>query len=101
MVHYIPINHNITNLIDQVQWALDHDNEALRISLNAQKFAQENLLPQNIICYHAELFKKWSSRIVSKVEVLEGMEHVPQVEPDVHFCRCDPSDFVSYKRDEL
>jgi hypothetical protein len=39
-------------------------------------------------------FKEWSERLTEKVEVLDGMEHVIQPEPDKPYmdCNCHRSD---------
>lgn len=54
--HYVPVSRDLSDLKDRVIWAREHDDEARKISENARKFANENLLPQHIICYHAVLF---------------------------------------------
>ena len=41
--HYLPVNSDMSNLIDVIQWAIDHDDEALAISHRAQEFARDNL----------------------------------------------------------
>lgn len=37
-------------------WAKEHDQEALQIVKSARKFARDNLLPHNVLCYHVALF---------------------------------------------
>lgn len=54
--HYVPVKRDLSDLVDQVKWALDHDEEAHYIARKARLFANDNLLPQHIICYHAVLF---------------------------------------------
>lgn len=54
--HYVPVKRDLSDLKERVLWALEHDDEAYRIAHNARKFANENLLPQHIVCYHAVLF---------------------------------------------
>ena len=61
-VHYIPLNHALDDLIEKVQWAISHDDDAKTISLNAQRFANENLtLPD--IYYHLYLILKEISKL--------------------------------------
>ncbi|XP_067001776.2 protein O-glucosyltransferase 2 [Anabrus simplex] len=79
--HYIPFKSDLSNLVDLIKWAKENDDEARKISLNGQKFARENLMPHDIFCYHAVLFKEWSTRLVSEIQVLPDMEHVPQPAP--------------------
>lgn len=54
--HYVPVRRDLSDLKERVLWAQEHDDEAYRIAQNARKFANENLLPQHIVCYHAVLF---------------------------------------------
>ncbi|KAL0849394.1 hypothetical protein ABMA28_013695 [Loxostege sticticalis] len=93
--HYVPVSRDLSDLKDRVIWAREHDDEARKISENARKFANENLLPQHIICYHAVLFSEWSKRIKSEINVYEGMTHVPQVKSK---CDCEEQ---NVKHEEL
>ena len=56
-VHYIPVKHDLSDLIEKIEWAQSHDREARLIGMNGRKYATENLLPKDIFCYHAVLFK--------------------------------------------
>ncbi|XP_014361610.2 protein O-glucosyltransferase 2 [Papilio machaon] len=76
--HYVPVARDLSDLVEKIHWAIKNDDKAHNIANNGRKFAQENLLPQHIICYHALLFSEWSKRISSEVTIREGMTHVPQ-----------------------
>lgn len=52
----MPVARDLSDLVRRVRWARKHDEEAKKIAENARKFANDNLLPQHIICYHAVLF---------------------------------------------
>ncbi|XP_026325744.1 KDEL motif-containing protein 1-like isoform X2 [Hyposmocoma kahamanoa] len=84
--HYVPVRRDLLDLKERVLWALEHDDAAYRIAQNARKFANENLLPQHIVCYHAVLFSKWSKRIVNKITVPDDMTRVTQPKFE---CDCD------------
>lgn len=56
-VHYVPVSRDLSDLVEKVKWAKEHDTEAAKIAENARRFANEHLLPQDVICYHAVLFK--------------------------------------------
>lgn len=56
-VHYIPIERDLSDLVEKIQWAMNNDNKALIISQNGQQFARDNLLPTNILCYHVKLLQ--------------------------------------------
>ncbi|XP_026757126.2 protein O-glucosyltransferase 2-like [Galleria mellonella] len=86
--HYVPVARDLSDLTKRVKWALANDNEARTIAENARKFANNNLLPQHIICYHAVLFSEWSKRIDSEITVDDGMTHVPQT-PFTCDCKTD------------
>lgn len=53
--HYIPFNSDLSNLVERIKWAIDHDKEAKRIAVGGQTFARNNLMPQDIFCYHVYL----------------------------------------------
>ncbi|XP_075233191.1 protein O-glucosyltransferase 2-like isoform X2 [Lycorma delicatula] len=78
---------DLSNLLELIKWAMQHDNEAKVISENGQNFAEANLLPQHIFCYYAVLLYEWSKRLESKVKVRKNMEYVPQ--PEQNDCTCD------------
>ncbi|XP_064103560.1 protein O-glucosyltransferase 2-like isoform X2 [Macrobrachium nipponense] len=89
-VHYIPFKRDLSDLVDKIKWAIENDDKAQEIGRNGRKYMQENLMPKDIYCYHAALFEEWSKRLISKVVVREGMEHVPTKENEKRFgdCRC-------------
>lgn len=86
MEHYIPIKHDLSDLIERIEWARLNDLVAHKIGRKGREFAEENLMPLNIICNHLEIFRKYAKNLVSPVKVLPGMEEVPQ--PDTAKCRC-------------
>ncbi|XP_012285005.1 KDEL motif-containing protein 1 [Orussus abietinus] len=83
--HYVPVKKDLSDLVEKITWAREHDEEAFAISRAGQSFTRDNLLPEHIFCYHVSLFHEWSKRIRSTVKVLPGMEEVPQPE---HSCEC-------------
>ncbi|KAL7287094.1 hypothetical protein TKK_0018714 [Trichogramma kaykai] len=97
--HFIPVKHNLSDLVEKVNWAINNDKTAYKITKNAQQFIRDNLMPQHIICYHAVLIQKWSHRITSKIKVFPEMEEVTQKE---HECNClNTKDDGSEIKDEL
>ncbi|RVE48818.1 hypothetical protein evm_006592 [Chilo suppressalis] len=91
--HYVPVFRDLSDLKERVLWARKHDDAARTIAQNAQKFANENLLPQHIICYHAVLFSKWSKKIKSEVTINDDMTHVPQQK---FSCHCDTKEIPDH-----
>ncbi|CAH1129375.1 unnamed protein product [Ceutorhynchus assimilis] len=76
--HYIPVKTDLSDLVEKINWAKSHDNEAKVIAQNGQKFVNENLLPKHIFCYHMHLLNQLSKVIVSEVNILNDMELVNQ-----------------------
>ncbi|XP_014253410.1 KDEL motif-containing protein 1-like isoform X2 [Cimex lectularius] len=77
-VHYVPVKRDLSDLVEKIKWAKENDDKAKAISQAGRRFAVENLLPQDILCYHVQLFYEWSKRLLSKVEIKKGMERVQQ-----------------------
>lgn len=55
--HYVPFKRNLSDLIEKIQWAREHEKKVREIINNAREFVEANLLPQHIYCYHLALFK--------------------------------------------
>ncbi|GIY12573.1 protein O-glucosyltransferase 2 [Caerostris extrusa] len=101
MVHYVPFNRNLSNLVEKLQWAIDHDDEAKKIAENAQDFALSNLMPKDVLCYYAVLFKEYSTRLKSNNIVVENMEHIKQPIQKSCFCPDEEKFQDMYSKDEL
>ncbi len=56
-VHYIPVKEGLSNLLDQIQWAIDHDQEAKQIAAQARSFALSHITEDlnRVYLYHALL----------------------------------------------
>ncbi|XP_020295225.1 KDEL motif-containing protein 1-like isoform X2 [Pseudomyrmex gracilis] len=89
-LHYVPVKRDLSDLVDKINWARNHDEDALKIARLARQFSRDNLLPSDILCYYTVLFHEWSKRLKSKVEILDDMEEVPQPS---HSCPCHFSDY--------
>lgn len=72
--HYIPFKRDLSDLLQKIQWAKDHDEEAQKIAKNAQEFVRENLHPAEILCYHVKLFEAMASRLTKKPVVTDSFE---------------------------
>lgn len=93
-VHYVPIKADLSNLVELLKWAKSNDDKVREISKAGRAYAENNLLPQHVFCYHATLFNEWSKKLISSVEFREGMELVE--ESDARGCHCE-----SASKDEL
>ncbi len=58
--HYIPYQADASDLIEQLQWASDHDDQVRAIAQNAAHFAENNLRHSDIMLYVYLLFQKYA-----------------------------------------
>lgn len=96
-LHYIPIEEDLSDLVETILWAKENDAAAKKITKTAQKFVNENLLPKHIFCYYGNLLYLFSEKIFSKIEVLPGMEKVENTKKENKFCDCT----LNKNKDEL
>ncbi|XP_042666365.1 protein O-glucosyltransferase 2 [Centrocercus urophasianus] len=86
--HYIPFKSDLSDLLEKLQWAKEHDEEAKKIAKSGQEFARNNLMGDHIFCYYFKLFQEYSSLQVSEPKIRDGMEKVQQPEDDLFPCTC-------------
>ena len=103
-VHYVPVASDLSDIMDRIEWARDNDDKARQIVRNAQKFAEDHLMPQHVLCYHAQMLSRWARIIKNKVQLGEGMERVERTKKDDNFgsCICEGKDkSIKPTKDEL
>jgi hypothetical protein len=59
-VHYIPYKADASDLVEQLMWAMQHDEEVHQISRNANDFANNNLKHSDIMLYVYLLLIKYA-----------------------------------------
>ncbi|KAL0607728.1 Protein O-glucosyltransferase 2, partial [Plecturocebus cupreus] len=59
--HYIPVKRNLSNLLEKLKWAKDHDEEAKKTAKTGQEFARNNLIDYDIVCHYFKLFQEYSN----------------------------------------
>ena len=59
-VHYVPLKHDISDLIEKIEWA-KNDGLCKQISKNASEFALNNLMFEDVYLYFYLVLKKYSS----------------------------------------
>lgn len=64
MHHYIPIERDLSDLVDKLNWAKKNDQKVRQMTEQAQQFANEYLTAGNVLCYHVKLFKVKSNNII-------------------------------------
>ncbi|KAG1945979.1 protein O-glucosyltransferase 2 isoform X2 [Pimephales promelas] len=87
-VHYIPFKADLSDLVEKIQWARDHDEEAKKIALAGQQFARTHLMGDSIFCYYYKLFQKYSELQVTEPKVRDGMELLEQPKDELFPCYC-------------
>uniref|UniRef100_A0A8C6V6G3 Protein O-glucosyltransferase 2 n=1 Tax=Neogobius melanostomus TaxID=47308 RepID=A0A8C6V6G3_9GOBI len=94
--HYIPIRADLGDLLEKIQWAKDHDEEARRISQKGQ-FANLVCDYYLFVCVCVNIFynfsciyflQKYAELQVTEPKVREGMELVEQPTDDLFPCYC-------------
>lgn len=50
-VHYIPVNSDLSDLLERVQWCVDNDNEAKKIAKNSRQFYDDYLSMKGCLSY--------------------------------------------------
>jgi hypothetical protein len=59
--HYIPIKNDISDLVEKIEWAKNHEERVLKVIDNAQNFALQNLMMEDNYLYLAAVLKKYAS----------------------------------------
>lgn len=64
-VHYLEVKGDLSDLREKYDWAQGHQTESQRISDQAQRFVQENLLYEDMLHYMARVFGAYHRRTES------------------------------------
>ena len=59
--HYIPVKADFSDLIEKVEWAITHDDDARAIARNGAQFVREHLHMTRVHCYWARLLSRYSA----------------------------------------
>ncbi|XP_058040694.1 protein O-glucosyltransferase 2 isoform X2 [Ahaetulla prasina] len=86
--HFVPFKNDLSDLMEKLQWAKDHDEEAKKIAKAGQEFARNTLMGDHIFCYYLKLFQEYAKLQVSDPKVRDGMEKVVQPDDDLFPCNC-------------
>lgn len=87
--HFIPVQEDLSDLLDQIEWAKSHDVEAQNMAKAAKAFAADQLHPQRVICYHAKLLQSLSKRLITPVTITSSMDKVEEEPSRYLSCQCD------------
>ncbi|CAG5131230.1 unnamed protein product [Candidula unifasciata] len=97
-VHYIPIRRDLSDLLEKIQWAREHDDEVRKVAENGQVFARKNLTPADILCYHVRAFESFAKHLKKKPTETRGFELVEQPS-DKETCLCPNNRSKTLHRD--
>ena len=60
-VHYVPVRHDLKDLVDKISWLQANDEHARTIAYNARRFAFDTLSPLAVDCYWLKLLTQYST----------------------------------------
>ncbi|EKE08762.1 MAG: KDEL motif-containing protein 1-like protein [uncultured bacterium] len=60
-VHYLPIRNDMSDLLEKIHWAKEHDLEARKIAETARAFALDNLMPADDYLYLYLAFHRYAA----------------------------------------
>ncbi|NGX32401.1 MAG: hypothetical protein K1060chlam4_00445, partial [Candidatus Anoxychlamydiales bacterium] len=75
-VHYVPLKHDISDLIEKIEWAKENDDLCKEISKNASDFALNNLMFEDVYLYFYLVLKKYSSlSLINREEIKKDVKN--------------------------
>jgi hypothetical protein len=78
-VHYIPVKRDLSDLIDQLDWAKLHDPECKQIADESTDFALKNLMYEDVLLYlHAVLSRYASLQKIDSKELKREVKSDPR-----------------------
>lgn len=100
--HYLPVKRDLTDLLDQIRWAKEHDGQARKMAAAGQALARELLRPGRLYCYYRRVLQLYSQRQTGRPTRHADMEAVPQLDDHTAACTCARTlPRESKKKDEL
>lgn len=58
--HYIPVKPDLSDLVEKVHWAIEHDDEARRIQETGKLFTERVMTDSQNDCYFAAMLLEWA-----------------------------------------
>jgi len=71
-LHYVPVKADLSNLIEQFNWAKEHDNECKEMAEKAALFAKENLMYEDVLEYFTRVLLRYSSLQKNQDPIIVG-----------------------------
>lgn len=76
-VHYLPIQEDLSNLIEQIDWARSHDEECRKMAEAGTEFVLSNLMPEDLYLYQSYLLEQYAA-----CQKLQGKDLREETEKD-------------------
>lgn len=87
--HYVPVQRNLTDLLDNIRWARENDAAARAIATAGQAAARELLQPGRLYCYYHAVLRAYAERQAGRPARHAHMEAVPQPDDQSAACACE------------
>ena len=58
--HYIPVKADLSDLVEKIHWAMDHEDEARLIQETGQLFTKQIMTDSQNDCYFAAVLLEWA-----------------------------------------
>eukprot|EP00960_Hanusia_phi_P075921 768483-Hanusia_phi.AAC.1 len=85
--HYIPVKEDLSDLLEQLQWARTHDEEVQRIAREGREFVRERLSSQQVYCYYFQVLSSYNRSMLYPVLIPPELSRVEQPRPQTA-CKC-------------
>jgi hypothetical protein len=59
--HYIPVKNDLSDVLEKIKWAKEHDEEARKIGERGREFALTHCMPEHIFLYCYKVLVKYAS----------------------------------------
>jgi len=100
-VHYVPVEYNLSNLTEQIQWCISHQTECAEIAANARQFYDTFLSKDGILDYWQTLLYRLTesqgeNRLVYPIEAqIMNYATVAQLNPSISAITPNPTMEIS------
>ena len=60
-IHYVPLKNDLTDIFEKIEWMENNDTTLQEISINAQNFIKNELMPKNIDAHMSIILNKYAT----------------------------------------
>ncbi|CAL8324106.1 unnamed protein product [Gadus morhua 'NCC'] len=79
-VHYVPVQRDLSDLVEKIKWAKSNDAEVKEIARQGQAAVRQLLQPNRLYCYYYKVLEMYSKRQTSRPTLHPDMELVATTE---------------------